>query len=353
MRLALEQARRTLGNTKDNPAVGCVITRDNNVIGVGATSINGRPHAEINAIDSCKSDLKNSQMYVTIEPCSHYGETPPCVKTIIKRKINKIFFSIHDPDFRSFNKSSKLLKKKGISAYKGYLNVEVSDFYKSYINSKKNMLPFVTCKLATSKDFYTIDKKNRWITNFYSRGRVHLMRSYHDCIITSSNTVIDDNPRLTCRILGLKRRSPARIILDSRLRTPIYSRIIQEAKYYNTIIFYNKTNKKKIKLFKKLKIKIIKIPLDTKGNLDLIKSLKKVKELGFSRVFLESGIKLITNFLNKNLIDEFKLFISNKKLKKNGNGRIQKYLVSFLKNKRGKIEKVNLGGEKLITYKLK
>ena len=114
MRLALEQAKKILGNTKKNPAVGCIIIKNHHVISAGNTSINGRPHAEQNAINFSKTNLKNSELYVTLEPCSHYGETPPCVKLIIKSKIKKVIFSIKDPDPRSFNKCAKKLKARGI-----------------------------------------------------------------------------------------------------------------------------------------------------------------------------------------------------------------------------------------------
>ena len=215
MDLALQQAKRSLGNTNKNPAVGCVIVNKKNIIGLGCTSINGRPHAEINAINSSRINLRNSEMYVTLEPCSHYGKTPPCVKTIMKKKIRKVFFSIKDPDLRSFNKSKKILQKRGIIVRDGILKHKINSFYKSYFKYKNNDFPFVTCKLAVSKDYFTISKRRKWITNEFSRGRVHLFRSNHDCIVTSSNTVIEDNPKLDCRINGLENLTPTCIVLDN------------------------------------------------------------------------------------------------------------------------------------------
>ena len=353
MKLALEQAKKSLGNTKKNPAVGCIITKNNQIISAGSTGYNGTPHAEINALNFSKINSQNCNLYVTLEPCSHYGKTPPCVKYIIKKKIKKVFFSIKDPDLRSFDKSKNLFNKERISTNVGLLKKEVEIFYRSYLKSKSDNLPFVTSKIALSKDFYTINKNKKWITNIYSRGRVHLLRSYHDCIITSSKTIMYDNPRFTCRIEGLKDKSPSRIILDRKLKIKIKSKIIKEAKYYPTIIFYNETKKRKINLLKKFKIKFYKIPLDKDGNLNLKSSLIKAKELGFSRIFLESGIKLTTSFLAKNLIDDFIMMISNHKLGKNGGGNIKNYLNKFLRGKRKKIEKVNLFGEKLLSYKLK
>jgi len=352
MRLALAQAQKNLGNTKENPSVGCVITKNNSVVSIGYTSINGRPHAEQNAINLSKINLKNSELYVTLEPCSHYGKTPPCTKSIIKNGIKKVFFSIKDPDLRSYNKSTKLLRCKKITVNKGTYANELNLFYRSYIKSKKNLLPFVTCKLAVSKDFYTINKKNKWITNKFSRARVHLMRITHDCIITSSKTIIKDNSRLTCRIDGLENKSPSRIILDNKLKIPLNSKVIKEASIYRTIIFYNKSNKKKIKQLKYLNVESFKISLDVENNLDLGEVLIKVRQLGFYRIFLETGMKLAINFLHKNLVDDLKLFISNKNLGRDGMNNIKKNLKSILQNKKNFNEKVNLFGDKLITYKI-
>jgi len=353
MKLALLQAQRNLGNTKENPAVGCVIVKKDCIISAGYTGINGRPHAEQNAIIYSKINIKNSDLYVTLEPCSHYGKTQPCVKTIIRNKIKRVFFSLKDPDPRSYNKSTKVLKKFKIRVQNGILDSDIKNFYKSYFRYKENIFPFLTAKLAISKDFYISSKKKKWITNKFSRGRVHLMRSNHDCILTSVNTVIIDNPRLTCRIHGLEDHSPSRIILDKNLKIPIASNIVESANRYRTIIFFNKINIQKIKALKSLKIKLVKIPLRDDGNFDLENVLIKVKLLGFSRILLESGLNLTTNFLNKNLVDDFQLFVSSKKLGKNGTNCFKKNMKLFLKNKKFTNEKVNLFSDKLISFRIK
>jgi len=334
MKLALLQAQKNLGNTKKNPSVGCVIVKNDCIISAGCTGINGRPHAEQNAITYSKNNIIDSDLYVTLEPCSHYGRTPPCVKTIIRNKIKRVFFSLKDPDHRSYNKSTKQLKKNKIRVQNGILGSDIKNFYKSYFKYKENILPFVTAKMAISKDFYTNSKKKKWITNKFSRGRVHLMRSNHDCILTSVNTIIIDNPRFTCRIHGLEDNSPSRIILDKRLKIHITSNIVRSANKYRTIIFFNKIDQKKIKVLKNLKIELIKIPLSEDGNFDLKNILMKVKILGFSRIFLESGLNLTTNFLNKGLVDDFQLFISSKNLGKNGNNSFKKNMKLFFKNKK-------------------
>ena len=353
MKLALMQAKQNLGNTNINPSVGCVVTKNNYLLNSSCTSINGRPHAESKALSFNKKKYTNSYMYVTMEPCSHYGKTPPCVKLIIKKGVKKVFFSIKDPDVRSFNKSTKIFKKNKVKVNNGILSKEISNFYRSYIKSKKKNLPFVTCKVAVSKDFYMINKKLKFITNNYSRGRVHLMRSENDCIITSATTVINDNPQLTCRINGLQNRSPARIILDRNLKVPLSSRIMNIKKKPKTIIFFNKNNINKIRLLKKRGIKLYRISLNEDGYLDLKKVLQQANSLNYSRIFLECGSKLSINFIKSKLVDDLKIFISDKLIASNGSGNIKNKLIPFLKGKKRNYKCVNLFGEKLLSYKMK
>lgn len=353
MHLALLQAHKNLGNTKENPSVGCVITKQNSIISAGSTSFSGRPHAEYNAIYNSKKNLNGAHLYVTLEPCSHYGKTPPCTNLIIKKGIKKVFFSIYDPDLRSKKKSFKILKKRKVVVLNGIYNKEVKLFYKSYLKSKNELLPYVTAKLALSKDYFSINKRKRWITNKFSRGRVHLMRASNDCIITSSKTVKIDDSQLNCRIRGLYNRSPSKIILDKNLRIPLNSKILKESNKFRTIIFYNKNNIKKIKLLKKLNISSHKISLNKESCLDLKEVLLKAKKMGFYRIFLETGLSLTTSFLREKLVDEFKLFISDNKLGKKGDGSFKKNYNLFLKNKKSIKEKINLFNDKLITFRLK
>ena len=179
------------------------------------------------------------------------------------------------------------------------------------------------------------------------------MRSLHDSILTGVQTVIKDNSKLTCRIIGLENRSPTRFVLDKQLKIPIDSYIVKSAKKYSTIIFFNKINTKKIHYLKKSKIKLIRITINKNGEFNLKSILKKIKLLGYSRIFLESGLKLTTNFLRENLIDDFYLFVSNKKLGNNGRNSFKKNMKLFFNNKKFNEEKVNLFGDKLLSYRFK
>ena len=353
MNLALMHAQKNLGSTGDNPSVGCVIVNNNQLISVGSTSFNGRPHAEFNAINFSKKNLKNSSLYVTLEPCSHYGLTPPCTKSIIKKKIKKVFFSCLDPDKRSFNKSSNLFKKNNIALKKNVLSNEIKKFYKDYYFFKKKKLPFVTLKIALSKDFYTKNNKKKWITNNFSRSRVHILRSNHNCLLTSSKTITEDNPDLSCRIKGLEERSPAIIILDKYLKVPLSSHVLNSKKKRNVTIFFNKFNKKKLKILKNLKVRLIKFPLDNNGNFNLKNVLQKIKLLGFSRLFIESGKDLSSNFLHHKLINNLVIFASNKSIGNQGSKNFKKKIDIYLKNIKPLHENVNLFGDKFLIYRIK
>jgi|LWDU01.1.fsa_nt_gi diaminohydroxyphosphoribosylaminopyrimidine deaminase/5-amino-6-(5-phosphoribosylamino)uracil reductase len=353
MNLALMHAQKNLGNTSGNPSVGCVIVNNNQLVSVGSTSFNGRPHAEFNAINFSKKNLKNTSLYVTLEPCSHYGETPPCTKIIIKKKIKKVFFSCLDPDIRSFNKSSNLFKKNNIIVKKNILSKQIKKFYKDYYIFKKNDLPFVTLKVALTNDFYTKNKKKKWITNYFSRSRVHILRSNHNCLLTSSNTIIKDNPDLSCRIKGLEEKSPAIVILDKNLKVSISSKVLTSIKKRDVTIFFSKSNKNKLKTLKKLKVRLIKFPLDNDGNFNLKNVLKRIKLLGFSRLFIESGKGLSSNFLHSKLINNLVVFMSNKNIGKEGSKNFKKKIDIYLKNIKPLRENVNLFGDRFLTYRIK
>ena len=353
LKLALLQAKKNLGNTKENPSVGSIIVKNDIVLGVGSTGINGRPHAEHQAFKSTKGNIKNSDMYITLEPCSHYGKTPPCVNKIIKKKIKRVFYPIYDLDKRSHKKSINLLKKKGIKVSTGINKNKFNEFYKSYLKFKKENLPYVAAKIAISKDYFIKNIENKWITNEASRSRGHILRSKHDCLITTYNTIKQDNPMLNCRVLGLEKKSPTRVILDKNLSIKTNSNVIKTSNKYPTIVIFNNYNKKKIRALKYYKVKLIKKRLNASNQFDLNDILLHLKNKGFSRIFVESGAKLINELLKKKLIDKLYLFYSNKSLNKNGRINVKKKIISFIKNRPFTNENVNLNGDKLFIYRLK
>ena len=201
LNLAFQLAEKHLGQTKLNPSVGSIVVKNHAVISSGITSLNGRPHSEFNALNKSKNCF-GATLYTTLEPCTHKGITPPCTNIIIKKKIKKVYYGFNDPDLRTFKKAKKILNLKGIKTFlispKKYKN-----FYKIYFLNKKFSIPFVSAKIAISKDYYTINKKNKWITNKRSRKIVHLLRNQNDCILSTSKSINRDNSLLNCRIDGL------------------------------------------------------------------------------------------------------------------------------------------------------
>ena len=179
------------------------------------------------------------------------------------------------------------------------------------------------------------------------------MRSVHDCVLTSAQTVLKDDPLLTTRIKGLSKRSPARIILDRNLITPINSKLVRTAHKIETIIFYNKKNIKKLNNLKKNKVKTFKVKLNSNGKLNLNESLLLAKKLGYNKILVEAGINLSKSFFNQNFIDDLKVFISDVKIYKDGRNNFKNVLNKFIKNKKKLIEKINLLGDSLISYKIK
>ena len=253
MSLALSLASARHGLTGENPSVGCVIVKNDEIISIGQTGYKGRPHAEYNAINNSNETLEGSTMYVTLEPCNHYGQTPPCTKEIIKNKISKIIYSVEDVDQKVKGKSFKILKSKNIIVKKGLLNKKIINFYKPYFFNRKNKLPYVTGKIVVSKNNLIYSKGTKRISDIHSDKLTHFLRYKNDSLMISYKTLNKDNPKLDCRLEGLHKFSPKRIILDNKLEMNTDSYIFRTANRNNTVVFYKKANKSKILIFKKKK----------------------------------------------------------------------------------------------------
>ena len=314
MNLALNLASVRKGLTGDNPSVGCLIVKNDKIISIGQTGFNGKPHAEYNAINNSLEKLKDSKMYVTLEPCNHYGKTPPCTNSIIKSGISEIIYGMDDIDKKVKGKSFRILSNKKIIVKKGLLKTEVKNLYDSYIVNRYKKLPFVTGKIAVSNNKLIYSKGIKRITDKSSDKFTHYLRYKNDSIMISSKTLNIDNPKLNCRLKGFEKFSPKRIILDKNLETKLNSYIFKSATKYNTIIFHNSSDNKKIQTFKKKGIILIRFKVDDKKLFDLRKVLKKLYSLGTRSLLIEGGDK-ITKYLIKNRIfDKFYLFKSQKKL---------------------------------------
>ena len=346
LNLAFNQAEINLGKTKLNPSVGSIIVKQGSVISSGITSISGRPHSEFNALNN-NINYKNSNLYVTLEPCTHFGLTPPCVNIIVNKKIKNVYFSFHDPDKRTYKKAKKILNKNKIYTKK-IISKKFENFYESYFQNKKKKLPFVSAKIAISKDFYTINKKTKWITNIHSRKVTHLIRSKFDCVISTSKSINKDNSLLNCRINGMDNYKPDLIIIDLNLNLKKNLLLKNLNKRRKTYIITTSKNEKKILFFRKQNYKIIKIKsLQNLHDFDIF--FKKIYQLGYGRVLFETGLTFLSELIKKKLLNNLYLFQSNKKIKRSGINNISsKYLKKIKLNN---VVKVNLNNDKL--YKIR
>ena len=346
-KLAFQQAEINLGSTETNPTVGCIVVKNNSVISSAQTSFGGRPHAEANALKN-NLNYKDSHLYTTLEPCCHIGKTLPCVKKIIEKKIKKVLFSINDSDIRSKNKAQNKLKKKKIIVRKFVQKDFAKNFYKSYFLQFTNKAPLVDAKLAISKDYYTINKKDKWITNLRSRNLGNFLRSQYNCLLTTSKTINNDNPLLDCRIESLEKKSPTLIILDRYFKIKKNLKILKN-KNRKIYIFTTIMNRSKANFFKKKGVKIIKM------NSEDVKPQKifyKIKKLGLNRVFVEAGSSFLYQLLKLSLVKNLFLFKSSKKLFSDGKNNSSISYIKKIKTSQENKVKVNLYEDNLYKVKL-
>ena len=351
MKLALNLASARKGLTGENPSVGCVIVKKDKIISIGQTGFGGRPHAEYNAILNCSEDPKNSKMYISLEPCSHYGKTPPCTKNIIKNKISEVYYSIDDIDLKVKGKSFSILKKNKIMVKKGLLKKEALNLYKSYYINRKKKIPYVIGKIALSKNKIIYSNVSKKITNEISDKLTHYLRFKSDGILVSSKTLNIDNPKLNCRLEGYRQYSPKRIILDKNLQIDLRSYIVTSIKKKNTIIFHNSNNKTKKNFLENRGAILIKQPTVRHNNFDLKEILKKLYMQGIRNLLVEGGDKLTKNFLQKLIFDEFYMFVSTKNLSKEN--KYVNFTSSDILNRKYYKHKMNikLATDKLTIYK--
>lgn len=301
---ALNLSRKNLGLTAPNPCVGCVIVgSSNNIISTGITAPSGRPHAENIAISKVKdkSTLRNSTLYVTLEPCFHHGQTTPCVDEIIKYGIKKVVIAAIDPDQRVNSKSIKKLQEHNIEVITGICEKEAEELNRGFFKAKKDNLPFITLKLATSLDGKIATKNfdSKWITNQKSRQFSHHLRSINDAILVGAGTVRADNPSLNCRIAGLENSSPKKIIISNSLNLAPNLKIFEKGQ----VIILNPLNRAEAQDIEVPNISFINCT-DNKGKINLKDALKKLCENGINSVLIEGGSQIISQFLQENLIDE-------------------------------------------------
>ena len=318
MELAARMAERGQGSTSPNPSVGAIIVKSGIILSRGFTQPGGIPHAEIDAINKVKNkkNLKDAEMYVTLEPCFHTGKTKPCVDKLIQYKFSKIFYADIDKNPLVNGKSIKKMRRYRLKVYNCNIKGGTFNLNKIFFNKLIFNKPYVILKIATTNDNMIAQKnqKERWITNKLSRKLSHHFRAKSDCLLVGSGTVIKDNPLLNCRISGLENSTPDLFILDSNL---ILTKKLNIFKIKNRkiFIFYSNQKAKKINLVPGVKYIHIK---QINRKLDLSMVLNKIAKMGYNSVLVEGGRKLNTSLFQGDVVDQLFWFKSAKKYGSNG-----------------------------------
>ena len=285
-------------------------------------------------------------MYVTMEP-AHVGVTPPCTDLIIK-KDKKGFLFFNDVDTRTAKKLKLKLFPRKIKVYQKF-DERFKNFYESYFSVKKNLIPMIDAKIAISKDFYTISKKSRWITNYLSRKRAHLLRSQYDAILSTSKTINLDNSLLNCRLKGFDQNKPDLFIVDLKLNIKKNIKLFNKIKKRKIFIIFYKDNLNRVSFFKNRNIKLIYIK-SLKDKQDFIKLFKIMKKYNKSRILVETGLIFLNNLLTNKLIKNLYLFKSSYKLGNKGSNNASNNILKKISMTNP--IKVNLNGDKIYKVKI-
>ena len=312
MKECIELAKKGEGYVSPNPLVGSIVLdKDGNVVGKGCHEKYGEAHAEINALNQAGNKAEGGAIYVSLEPCSHYGKTPPCIDRIIKEKIKTLVVGMTDPNPLVSGEGIKKAKNAGIEVIENILTTECKKTNEIFIKNITLKKPFIAVKTASTVDgkIATSTGSSKWITSEAAREEVQRLRNKYDAIITGSNTIIADNPSLTCRKQGY--RNPVRIIIDSQLKTPHDSKAYNDDGTDIFIAISEKVDKTKLKIYPKY-INMIKCPLNHDNKIDLEYLVEKLYENRIFSILVEAGGNLNGAFLKYNLIDKAYFFIAPK-----------------------------------------
>jgi diaminohydroxyphosphoribosylaminopyrimidine deaminase / 5-amino-6-(5-phosphoribosylamino)uracil reductase len=306
MRAALALARRGLGNTWPNPAVGCVIVNDGCVVGRGWTQPGGRPHAETEALARAGAAAKGATAYVTLEPCNHHGKTPPCADALISAGIARVVVPVEDPFPHVAGAGFAKLRAAEIAVEAGLCAEEAAELNAGFFSRVKQGRPLVTLKLATSLDgrIATASGESRWITGPAARERAHLLRATQDAVLVGTGTALADDPQLTCRLPGLAHRSPVRVVLDRHLRLPATLHLFTETTDAPTwAVALPSADPARQATLAAQGVKIIAAEPDAAGGIDLAALLRRLGDEGLTRLLVEGGGILAAALLRLNLVD--------------------------------------------------
>ena len=323
MRHALVLAGRALGRVAPNPAVGCVIVSpEGRILGRGWTKDGGRPHAETVALEQAAAAARGATAYVTLEPCAHHGQTALCAGALVEAGIARVVAAVEDPDPRVKGRGFAHLREAGITVVTNVLAAEAARLNEGFFSRIAKSRPMVTLKIAQSLDgrTATASGESQWITGEAARRYGHLLRARHDAILVGIETALKDDPELTCRIAGLEKASPIRVVLDTRLRLGEWAKLSQSAKDVPTLVFTTSENEGG-----RLRVcgaEVIKVAADVRGQPDLDAVLNALAARGITRLLVEGGAIVHAAFLNRGLADRLEVFTAPMVLGSAGKGAI-------------------------------
>ncbi len=311
MRAAFALARRGLGRTWPNPAVGCVLTNAGRVVGRGWTQRGGRPHAESEALRRAGALAAGSTAYVTLEPCSHHGQTEPCAEALIAAGIARAVVAIEDPDPRVAGRGLAMLRDGGVDAALGLGESEAREINAGFFLRLSQQRPLIMLKLAMTLDgrIATRSGESRWITGEPARARAHLLRAQYDAVMVGSGTVLADDPLLNVRLPGLERYSPLRIVLDGRMRLPLTSALVAGARDTPTwLVTLPGGDRRRRQTYIDCGVEVVEAPPGADGALDLPQVMAELARRGLTRLLVEGGARLAAALLRDRLVDRLAIF---------------------------------------------
>jgi diaminohydroxyphosphoribosylaminopyrimidine deaminase / 5-amino-6-(5-phosphoribosylamino)uracil reductase len=306
MRTALALACRGLGTVWPNPSVGCVLVKDSRVVGRGWTQPGGRPHGETEALRRAGDAARGATAYVSLEPCCHWGKTPPCTDALIKAGVRRVVVPLEDPDPRVAGNGIRQLRAAGLKVETGLCAREAAEVNAGFLSRLRLGRPLVTIKLATSLDgrIATASGESQWISGPPARDRAHALRADHDAIMVGTGTVLADDPQLTCRLPGLDSRSPVRVVIDRNLRISATTRLIADARMVPTwILTLRSADPERRDAFTANGVTLIDVEPDRGGHIDIAEALRAIGARGITRLLVEGGARLAAAFFRAQLVD--------------------------------------------------
>ena len=306
MRAALALARRGLGTVWPNPAVGCVLVKQGRVVGRGWTQPGGRPHGETEALRRAGEDARGATAYVSLEPCCHWGQTPPCVDTLIAAGVRRVVVPLEDPDPRVAGGGLHRLKAARLDVETGLCAAEAAEVNAGFFSRLRLGRPLVTLKLGTTLDgrIATASGESQWITGPPARERAHALRAVHDAIMVGTGTALADDPQLTCRLPGLAHRSPVRVVIDRHLRMPPTMQLVASAREVPTWVLTSlSADPLRRQALADGDVTLIEIEGDSNADIDLATALAALGERGITRLLVEGGGRLAAALVRARLVD--------------------------------------------------